>query len=414
MERCALYLRISREDGEGESQSISSQRLLLADYCAKNNMEITGIYQDDGYTGTNFERPGFLRLLADIEQGKIDTVLTKDLSRLGRDYILTGHYLERYFPQHNVRYLALGDGIDTGQGPDDLTPFRAVVNDLYARDISRKVRASLGAKKQAGQFIGARPPYGYGRHPQDKNKLVIDKATAPVVEQIFALALAQKGPGEIAQALDARGIPPPAGKAGGKWSGAMVSRILKNPTYRGDLTQNRARKISYKVEKSKALPPQQWITVENTHPAIISPQLFAAVEGLGRGRGSRSHSLAGLAHCALCGNPMTFTSDGPRHYLVCTGRRRGSGCPNPAHREEGVEQALMAALRGQIARANPKGVADALGALGGRIPPQPMAALGALLEDKACWARALPMAVARVSLGPEGARVTWRWSQQPE
>ena len=158
--RAGLYLRLSREDGEGESQSIASQRLLLTNYCAQQGIPIGGEYVDDGYSGTNFQRPAFLRLLADIEAGLIDVVITKDLSRLGRDYIMTGHYLERYFPEKGVRYIALGDNIDTLRGQDDMTPFRAVVNDLYARDISRKVRASLDAKKRAGQFIGARPPYG--------------------------------------------------------------------------------------------------------------------------------------------------------------------------------------------------------------------------------------------------------------
>ena len=176
--RVGLYLRLSREDGEGESQSIQSQRLLLTEFCQQQGFAVTAEYVDDGYSGTTFQRPAFAKMLADIEQGRIDTVITKDLSRLGRDYILTGHYLERYFPAHGVRYIALGDNIDTGRGQDDMAPFRAVVNDLYARDISRKVRASLLAKKQAGLFIGARPPYGYRRQAEDKNRLEPDPDTA--------------------------------------------------------------------------------------------------------------------------------------------------------------------------------------------------------------------------------------------
>ena len=134
--RVGLYLRLSREDGEGESQSIQSQRLLLTKFCQQQGFAVAAEYVDDGYSGTTFQRPAFAKMLADIEQGRIDTVITKDLSRLGRDYILTGHYLERYFPAHGVRYIALGDNIDTGRGQDDMAPFRAVVNDLYARDIS--------------------------------------------------------------------------------------------------------------------------------------------------------------------------------------------------------------------------------------------------------------------------------------
>lgn len=205
--RVGLYLRLSREDGEGESQSIQSQRLLLTKFCQQQGFAVAAEYVDDGYSGTTFQRPAFAKMLADIEQGRIDTVITKDLSRLGRDYILTGHYLERYFPAHGVRYIALGDNIDTGRGQDDMAPFRAVVNDLYARDISRKVRASLLAKKQAGLFIGARPPYGYRRQAEDKNRLEPDPDTAGVVKQIFCWAAAGWG---------GNGHRPAAGRDGGR------------------------------------------------------------------------------------------------------------------------------------------------------------------------------------------------------
>ena len=197
--RAGLYLRLSREDGEGESQSIASQRLLLTRYCQEQGILIGSEYADDGYTGTNFQRPAFQRMLADIEAGLIDTVITKDLSRLGRDYIMTGHYLERYFPEKGVRYIALGDNIDTLRGQDDMTPFRAVVNDLYARDISRKVRASLDAKKRAGQFIGARPPYGYRRSDQDHGKLEEEPEKARWVRRMFEWAAQGQSPGQIAQ-----------------------------------------------------------------------------------------------------------------------------------------------------------------------------------------------------------------------
>ena len=168
--RAAFYIRLSKEDeGEGPSESVQNQEALLRTYAAQHGLTVCGAYVDDGWSGTNFDRPGFQRLLRDIEAGAVDLVLTKDLSRLGRDYILTGHYLERYFPEHGVRYISLLDGIDTGAdvAANEITPFRAILNDLYAKDISKKVRTALLEKRKQGQFIGAKAPYGYEKSPED-------------------------------------------------------------------------------------------------------------------------------------------------------------------------------------------------------------------------------------------------------
>lgn len=175
MEPAALYLRLSQEDGErwGESQSISNQRIFLTQYCQANGFTVAECYIDDGYTGTNFNRPGFQRLLRDIERGKIKTVITKDLSRLGRDYIETGRYVECYFPEKGIRYIAVNDGVDTGKeesAGNDMSAFKAVFNDFYARDVSRKVRSALTAKRRAGEFIGAWAPYGYQKDPKQPGK----------------------------------------------------------------------------------------------------------------------------------------------------------------------------------------------------------------------------------------------------
>ncbi len=167
MDKAALYLRLSREDGEGESGSIKNQRELLMEYARVNSIEVLKIYDDDGYSGLSFERPGFKRMINDIESGHVDTVITKDMSRLGRDYIMTGHYLERYFPSKGVRFIAVNDGIDTNAGVSELMPFKAVFNDLYARDISQKVRGALKARMIKGQFIGAQAPFGYKK--EEKN-----------------------------------------------------------------------------------------------------------------------------------------------------------------------------------------------------------------------------------------------------
>lgn len=395
--RVGLYLRLSREDGEGESQSIQSQRLLLTKFCQQQGFAVAAEYVDDGYSGTTFQRPAFAKMLADIEQGRIDTVITKDLSRLGRDYILTGHYLERYFPAHGVRYIALGDNIDTGRGQDDMAPFRAVVNDLYARDISRKVRASLLAKKQAGLFIGARPPYGYRRQAEDKNRLEPDPDTAGVVKQIFCWAAAGWGATAIARRLEEMGVAGPTHNA--PWSSAMVRRILTNPTYCGCLTQNRSRKVSYKVEKSRPLPPEEWITVEGTHPAIVSPTLFQAVQS--SRRQTVRHPLAGKAWCALCGAAMTFTTDGARRYLVCSGRRKGTGCSLPLLREEAVEQAVLRCLKGELAAAAQ--------ATGGETCRKLLENWPAGAEEQG---RLLAASLRRLELGPAQGRVFWLWSPE--
>ena len=392
--RAGLYLRLSREDGEGESQSIASQRLLLTRYCQEQGIPIGNEYADDGYTGTNFHRPAFQRMLADIEAGLIDTVITKDLSRLGRDYIMTGHYLERYFPEKGVRYIALGDNIDTLRGQDDMTPFRAVVNDLYARDISRKVRASLDAKKRAGQFIGARPPYGYRRSDQDHGKLEEEPEKARWVRRMFEWAAQGQSPGQIARRLDGEGAAPPSGKAA-CWSGAMVRRILTCPTYRGDLTQNRSRKISHKVEKSVALPPGQWITAPGACPPLVNSDLFQRAQAGLEGRKSGKRPLSGLVYCGLCGSPMTFAGDGVRRYLICAGRRRKNGCQNPSWREEWVEESLLTGLRqrlNQLEREQARRMA---------LPTEPA-------ENFQDLVQLLPLLVQQARLFPEKIEIDYR------
>lgn len=410
--RAGLYLRLSREDGEGESQSIASQRLLLTDYCARQGIPIGGEYADDGYSGTNFQRPAFLRLLADIEAGLIDTVITKDLSRLGRDYIMTGHYLERYFPEKGVRYIALGDNIDTLRGQDDMTPFRAVVNDLYARDISRKVRASLDAKKQAGQFIGARPPYGYRRSPEDRNRLEEEPEKARQVRRIFRMAAEGLSPGQIARRLDAAGLPPPSGKAA-CWSGAMIRRMLTCPTYRGDLTQNRSRKIGYKVEKSLSLPPEQWTVSPGACPPLVSPEQFQAAQRGLQTVGRPKDPLSGLIYCGLCGRRMTFVSDGRRRYLFCAGRRQKNGCQNPAWREEEVRQAALHRLAQALSQADPGKTAACLERYAGRPvrPEDCRQSLARLPDAPERLLPLLPVALRQVRLSPGRMEMDWRWKE---
>lgn len=272
----ALYLRVSKEDGgREESESIKNQRAFLTDYCAKNGIRDYKIFADDGYSGLNFERPAFSEMLADPE---VDTVITKDLSRLGRDYILTGYYIEKYFPARGIRYIALNDRIDTMGEMDDMSGFRAVINDLYAKDISKKVRTALTIKKKQGKFIGANAPYGYEK---SERGLKPNPAQARVVREIFRRYLFGESMCAIARALNAGSVPTPSMEKGGKknqWSDVMLRRILENPTYAGHLTQNKTRRINYKVAKRQRLPEAFWISVPNTHPAIVPERVFNAVK----------------------------------------------------------------------------------------------------------------------------------------
>ena len=264
--RAVLYLRLSRDDdNRGESESIQNQRALLREYAARKGFSVIDEYADDGWSGTSFDRPRFQDMLRDMEQHRFDIVLVKDLSRLGRDYIQTGRYLELVFPEHGVRLIAVNDGIDTTRADTDLAPFRNVVNEMYARDASRKIRSALHATMQAGKFVGNFAPYGYQKDPKDKNHLIPDERAAAVVRQIFTWAAAGKRPAEIARALNERGEPPPAVyrcqihpgldpadySRHREWTSVGVSRILQDVVYLGHIAQGKTDKISFKSKKTQ-------------------------------------------------------------------------------------------------------------------------------------------------------------------
>ena len=258
----ALYIRLSKEDeNEGPSQSVQNQESLLRDFVRQHRLQVTDTYIDDGWSGTNFDRPNFQRMIADIEAKKVNMVITKDLSRLGRDYIMTGHYMERYFPEHRVRYISLLDGIDTGvdSTANDITPFRAIMNDMYAKDISKKIKSVKRDKQRKGLFIGGKPMYGYKMHPTERNKIIVDEDAACIVRRIFAMALSGTSCRQIARTLNAEGIPTPAVYCGwkmgqnspfaGMWSSERISEMLRNETYIGNMVQGRTVKVNYKSKK---------------------------------------------------------------------------------------------------------------------------------------------------------------------
>ncbi|MCL1878066.1 MAG: recombinase family protein [Defluviitaleaceae bacterium] len=336
----ALYIRLSKEDDNGgESESIANQRSLLREYCKKHQIYVYDEYIDDGWSGGNFDRPGFKRMIADIESKHVNTVITKDLSRFGRDYILTGHYMERWFPEHGVRYISLLDGIDTGQelSANDITPFRAIINDLYARDISKKIKSVKRDKQQKGLFIGWKPPYGYKTATGNVNKLVMDDEAAAVIREIFDMALAGVSCRQIAAELNNRGVKSPAvyanlqtskkGAFSGQWTQVRISEILKNRVYVGDMVQRRMEKVSYKSNACRRLPEDQWVIVENTHSPIVGRDEQERVVRLINSRKKtrrrvHDHPFKGIIFCMECKKPLAvicrkLSGNKEALYFVC-------------------------------------------------------------------------------------------------
>ena len=367
----ALYIRLSKEDeSEGPSQSVQNQESLLREFVQQHRLSVYDTYVDDGWSGTNFDRPSFQRMIADIEDKKVNMVITKDLSRLGRDYIMTGHYMERYFPEHRVRYISLLDGIDTGvdSTANDITPFRAIMNDMYAKDISKKIKSVKRDKQRKGQFIGGKPVYGYKMHPTEKNKIVIDEEVAPVVRRIFALALSGMSCRNIATLLNQEGVPTPAtyanltvarpGPYTGLWSSERISDMLQNETYIGNMVQGRSVKISYKSKKCLRQDPANWVVVEGTHEPLVDTETFRKVRLLVNSRKhtrSRTYDflLKGLIFCHECGYPLAVLNRKNARgedvlYFVCRTYQRftkAGVCTCHSIKEKTVTDAVVAKVR---------------------------------------------------------------------
>ena len=324
--RVGLYMRLSREDGDKEeSSSVTNQREMLKRYVfEQENFFIVKEYVDDGYTGTNFDRPGFKQMIEDIEAGIIDTVITKDLSRLGRERLGVGHYTEIYFPEHNVRYIALLDNIDTyfDAGMNDMAPFKGVINDMYVRDISKKIRSSLIERKKAGNFLGVTAPYGYQKDPNNKFHLIINEKEAEVVKRVFRLYLEGNGLTRIAQILTKDGIPVPGesrdiGKTRrtalySSWKQTTIRRILDNRVYLGELVQFKRRKINYKSKRRITVPEEERYICRGTHEAIIDEESFNAVQNILKKNKSfkgtkHDYLFKGLLFCSECGARLNVT-----------------------------------------------------------------------------------------------------------
>ena len=317
----ALYCRLSIEDGrDNESMSISNQKAMLRDFAEKNGFLDYEYYVDDGYTGRNFNRPSFQRMIADIEAGKVKCVITKDLSRLGRNYIEAGSYMEVFFPRHNVRYIAITDGVDSLNRQEmDITPFKNILNDLYSRDISKKVLTGWMARSRQGKFLGGPTPYGLMRDPNEQGHLIIDPETAPTVKLVFDLALNGFGTMKIAKHLLERKIPITRIKTPVEsevryysWSGSVIGKMLRNPVYKGDHVVCKCHQKAIRSNTVNFIPRDQWEIVENCHEPIVSRDQWDRVQKLidrrppiMQGNSCPFYNLFhGLVYCATCGKSM--------------------------------------------------------------------------------------------------------------
>ena len=318
--RVGIYIRLSKEDEEkekySESESVQNQRTLLMQYIKENKFNFVAEYVDDGVSGTSFDRPAFNKMIDDIEQGKINMVITKDLSRLGRNYVQSGYYTETYFPEHNVRYIAILDNIDTAldSANNDIAPFKSILNEMYAKDTSKKINSVLQSKRNNGEYLGT-APYGYKKDPENKYHLIIDEEAANVVKLIYEKYLAGFGTMQIADYLSKKKIPIPSDynkrKRGTKsltyrlWQQSTVRFILSNEIYTGTVIQGKRKKVSFKSKKFINLPEEDWVKVENMHEAIISKEDFErAKKVIDATKGSRvvqnDYLFKGLLRCYDC------------------------------------------------------------------------------------------------------------------
>ncbi|MGN1307335.1 MAG: recombinase family protein [Faecousia sp.] len=369
----ALYCRLSRDDGmEGDSNSVQNQKRLLTKYAKENQLSNTRFYVDDGYTGTNFRRPGFQKLLEDIEMGYVSTIIVKDMSRLGRDYLQVGYYTDTYFPEHNIRFIAINDCVDSKDGENELAPFRNIMNEMYARDISRKVRSAHRIRGNSGEPLG-QPPYGYMKSPENKKKWVIEPEAAAVVRRIFQMALEGRGNETIAHALQADKVPVPAEywKTHGvrkpvskgqndpyKWCKSTIAKILSLQEYCGDVINFKTYSKSFKNKSRLENPEENWAVFKNVHEPIIERSVFEQVQkriGKTKRRAPKEENgeksmFADLLYCADCGKKLWFhvNSINKIRFFSCSNYAkdyRGT-CPTRHYiRADSIEQVVKLELR---------------------------------------------------------------------
>lgn len=349
----ALYYRLSCDDENfGDSVSIETQRTILQQYARDNGFHVVDEYIDDGWSGTNFDRPDFQRMMKDVDAGKVNCIITKDLSRFGREHVMMGYYLEFVFPEKHIRYIAVTENEDTEKGLSDFVPFKNLFNEWFAKDTSRKVKAALRAKHAAGQRICTYAPLGYKKHPEIKNAIIVDEETRWIIDKIFDLAYHGAGAASIAHLLIDEKIPTsgwlnytrygtfahiyanaPEEKQY-DWSIGQVKDILEDETYIGNSVHNKQTNISYKNKKKVRKPKEEWIRVENTHEAIISKEVFERVQEQIANRRRKQKDgttkiFSGLVKCADCGWSLAYGENRqnktPYGHYHCSKYGQGTG-----------------------------------------------------------------------------------------
>ncbi len=369
----ALYCRLSRDDGtDNDSNSIINQKKLLQKYAKEHGFENTRNYVDDGYTGTNFNRPGFQKLLEDIDMGYVSVVIVKDMSRLGRDYLQVGYYTDTYFPDRDIRFIAINDCVDSADGENELAPFRNVMNEMYARDISRKVRSSHRLRGNAGEPL-SQPPYGYMKDPMNKKKWNIDNNVAQVVRDIFRMCLEGKGNETIARILQEQKVLVPMaywqsqglGRGGKKtqenpykWCKTTVAKILSQQEYCGDIINFKTYSKNFKQKQRIDNPKENWVIFKNVHEPIIDRETFERVQELvaktkrraPKPANAEKNMFCDLVYCADCGSKLWFNvkhdkTDIP--FFSCGNYKGNRGTCRSTHyiRADALEQIVMMELR---------------------------------------------------------------------
>ncbi|MCK9349898.1 MAG: recombinase family protein [Clostridiales bacterium] len=368
----ALYCRLSRDDeSQGDSNSIKNQKTILQKYADDNGFSNTEFFVDDGYSGTNFDRPDWQRLLSQVEEGNIGTVIVKDMSRLGRDYLKVGYYTEVLFPGSDIRFIAINNNVDSANQQDsDFTPFLNIINEWYAKDTSKKIRSVFKSKGQSGKPLCTNPPYGYIKDPADKTHWIVDKEAAKVVKEAFHLCMQGYGPTQIAKEFRKRRIMNPTAhaKANGVnipdnrgheddyiWRGSTIVHMLSRQEYLGHTVNFKTYRKSYKQKKQMKNDPSEWMIFENTHEAIIEEPMFEVVQKIRDGRRRLTPMgempiLSGMLFCADCGNKLYQVrhrgwEHDKEHFVCATYRKIKGGCSSHQIRNVVVEELLLDGIR---------------------------------------------------------------------
>ncbi|MBP8641243.1 MAG: recombinase family protein [Oscillospiraceae bacterium] len=368
-----LYARLSQDDGsQGDSNSIQNQRLMLEKYAKDNDFENVKFLYDDGATGTNFNRPAFQEVMTLIESGDVATLIVKDMSRLGREYLEVGRLTEIVFPSYGVRFIAMNDGVDSLYGDNEFTPFKNIINEWYAKDCSKKGKASARIKAESGARVGSRPPFGYQKDPADpKRKIIPDEETAPIVQHIFSLCMGGKGPSQIAKQLKEERIPIPAYfyyKKNGveitgfnpaepcNWQQTTIAKILENEVYLGHTINLKYTTLSYKNKKRMERPENEQVRIENTHEALIDKTTWDIVQDIRKHKRRRANMaeqniFSGLVYCKDCSGTMVLhrahTMDAVKNNFMCsTYKKKGKeNCSAHYIRETPLAEIILDDLR---------------------------------------------------------------------